>query len=266
LAAAQYGPHRWSAGDRDADHTDAFRGTTFDVRDLTGSRFVDCDLSGVKVVDSWLVGVDLRVNDVDVTAYVDAELDRRHPERVQLRELRDANGFRALWSTIEKLWAEVAIRVERLPESARQARVGGEWSFVETMRHLVYCTDSWASRPVLDQERPYDRLALPQTAYPATAATDLGMDIDAHPTYDEVMVVRADRLALMRRLVDGLTDAELGRMCARSPAPGYPEGDRSVAECLAVVMEEECEHYRYATRDLARLEAAAAASDGASAD
>jgi hypothetical protein len=46
-------------------------------------------MSQVKIVDSWLVDVNvsgyvssLVVNDVDVTAFVNAELDRRHPERV----------------------------------------------------------------------------------------------------------------------------------------------------------------------------------------
>jgi hypothetical protein len=36
---------------------------------------------------------------------------------------------------------------------------------------------------------------------------------------------------------------------------GYPEESRSVGDCLGVVMEEECEHHRYAVRDLAVLEA-----------
>lgn len=66
---------------------------------------------------------------------------------------------------------------------------------------------------------------------------------------------RADRMALVRGIVDGLTDAELERMCTRAPAPGYPEEPRSVGNCLRVVMMEECEHRRYAERDLAVLEA-----------
>ena len=58
----------------------------------------------------------------------------------------------------------------------------------------------------------------------------------------------------MRRIVAGLTDDGLGRRCHRSPAPGYPDKERTVIGCLIVVMEEEIEHYRYATRDLAILE------------
>ncbi len=261
---AQYGPHRFSAGEFSSDHTDAFRGADFTVRDLTGARFVDSDLTGVKIVDSTLVNVSVSgwvdrfvVNGVDVTGYVDAELDRLHPERVQLRSMGGPDDFRAMWDTIEGLWSAAVGRVEDLPAPARQERVDGEWSFIETLRHLIFITDSWASRTVLDEPKPFHRLGLPQDWYPRSEAAALGIDLDARPSWDEVLLVRADRMAVVRGLVDGLTGAELGRPCLRSPAPGYPEEDRVVAECLAVVMEEEIEHYRYAVRDLAVLESAA---------
>ena len=237
---AQYGPHRWSAGYHDTGDNDAHRGARFTVADLSGARFVDCDLSGVKVVDSWLVGVNMSgyvdnlvVNGVDVTAFVAAELDRRHPERVQLREIRTADDFRAMWDTIERLWADTVARAERLPEPARHERVDGEWSFVETLRHLVFIADSWASRTILDDPMPYHRLGLPQTAYAPADAEALGMDLDARPSYAEVMEARADRMAVVRRIVDGLTDGDLGRMCTRSPAPGYPEESRPVGSASA---------------------------------
>jgi hypothetical protein len=259
--AAQYGPHRWSAGYHDNGKNDAFRGARFDVADLAGARFVDCDLSNVKIVDSWLVDVSISgylsnvvINGVDVAGYVEAELNRRHPERSQLQEIGSADDFRAMWDTVERLWSDMATRAERLPASALDERVDDEWSFVETLRHLVFITDSWASRTILDEAMPYHRLGLPQTAYAPADARALGIDLDAHPSYAEVAAVRADRMALIRRIVDGIANADLGRMCARSPAPGYPEEDRAVAECLAVVMQEECEHLRYAGRDLDVLE------------
>jgi len=55
--------------------------------------------------------------------------------------------------------------------------------------------------------------------------------------------------------VAGLTDDSLGRLCQRSPAPGYPDEEPTVVECVSVVMDEEIEHYRFAVRDLAVLEA-----------
>ena len=63
-----------------------FRGASFMSEDFTGATFRDCDLRQVKITDSWLVDVSLSglvgnlvVNDVDVTAYVDGELDKRTP-------------------------------------------------------------------------------------------------------------------------------------------------------------------------------------------
>jgi DinB family protein/pentapeptide repeat protein len=236
-------------------------GARFTVTDLTGARFVDCDLSRVKIVDSWLVGVDvsgyvdgLVVNGVDVTEYVDTELDRRHPERVQLREIQDADGFRSMWETVERLWADTVVRAGRLPEAALHERVDEEWSFVETLRHLVFITDSWASRTILDEAMPFHPLGLPQSAYAPADAAKLGMDLDATPSFAEAVEARAGRTAVMRSILDGVTNADLGRMCMRTPAPGYPEEPRPVAECLAVVMQEECEHHRFAVRDLALLE------------
>jgi hypothetical protein len=62
-------------------------------------------------------------------------------------------------------------------------------------------------------------------------------------------------MAVVRRIVDSLSDEDLERICARSPAPGYPEEPRTVGKCLRVVMSEETEHRHYAVRDLAVLEA-----------
>jgi hypothetical protein len=267
--AAQYGPHRWSAGYHDDGNNAAFRGSTFMVADLAGARFVDCDLTGVKIIDGCLVDVDISgyvenvvINGVDVTAFVNGELDRRYPERVQLRGIRTADDFRAMWDTVERLWSATLTRAEELPEPALHERVDGEWSFVETLRHLVFITDAWAARTILDEPMPYHRLGLPQTAYAPDDATVLGIDLGAPPSLMEVKAARADRMARVRAIVDGLTDADLGRTCTRTPAPGYPEEPRIVAECLAVVMDEECEHHRFAVRDLAALEASGVTTAG----
>lgn len=245
------------------EQTDAFRGASFTGADLTGATFRDCDLRQVKIVDSWLVDVNMSglignvvVNDVDVTAFVEAELDRQRPERVQLRAMRTAGDYRAMWVTIEQLWAETVARAERLPEPARHERVDGEWSFTETLRHLVFVADAWASRTVLDEPMPYHRLGIGHSSSRSADAAALGIDVDARPSYAEVMAARADRMALIRRIVDGLTDAELERTCSRAPSPGHPAGSRTVGRCLRVVLKEECEHRRYAMRDLAVLEQA----------
>jgi len=257
---AQFGPHRFYPGE--GGGSEQFRGARFDVADLRGARFTDCDLTGVTIRDGWLVDVSISgylenvtVNGVDVSEFVSTELDRRHPERVQFREGRTADDVRAIWDTIERLWAGAVRRAERLPAAALTQQVNEEWSFAQTMRHLVFITDAWASRTVLDEERPYHPLGLPQSWYPAADGAALGIDLTAQPGYSEIMAARADRMAVMRHIVADLTDAGMGRLCRRSPAPGYPEEERTVIDCVGVALDEEIEHYRFAVRDLAVLEA-----------
>ena len=257
---AQFGPHRFYAGE--GGGSEEFRGARFDVADLRGARFTDCDLTGVTIRDCWLVNVSISgylsnvtVNGVNVSDFVSAELDRRHPERVQFREGQTAADVRAIWDTIEWLWAQAIERAGRLPAAALTQQVNEEWSFAQTLRHLVFITDAWASRTVLDEEMPYHPLGLPQSWYPSADAAALGIALTARPGYAEILAARADRMAVMRRIVADLTDDSLGRICQRSPAPGYPDEERTVIDSISVVMDEEIEHYRFAVRDLAVLEA-----------
>lgn len=257
---AQFGPHRFSAGA--GGGSGALRRSHLVAADLRGIRLTDCDLTGASIRDGWLVDVgisgyvnNLTVNGVDVTDFINAELDRRHPERVQFREGRSADDARGMWDTIERLWAETVERAGQLPPAARAEQIDGEWSFEQTLRHLIFITDAWASRTVLDEPMPYHPIGLPQSWYPEPDAAALGIDLAAEPEYTEILDVRADRMAVVRRIVDGLGEEHLGRRCRRPPAPGYPDETRMVIECIGVVMEEEIEHSRFARRDLAILEA-----------
>jgi DinB superfamily/Pentapeptide repeats (8 copies) len=244
------------------DGTDDFRGASFTGADFTGANFRDCDLRQAKITDSWLIDLSLSglvgnlvVNDVDVTAFVEGELDRRHPERVQLREMRTADDYRAMWDRMERLWAETVARAGRLLESALRQRVDDEWSFVETLRHLVLATDKWAGYMILDKPMPYHPFGLPQPGCTPADAAALGIDLDVRPPLAEVLEVRGTRMRMVRGIVLGLSDDDLARECPRLPGPGYPEETYTLGSCLRVIMNEECEHRRYAVRDLAVLEA-----------
>jgi hypothetical protein len=172
---------------------------------------------------------------------------------MQFREGRTADDLGATWDTIERLWGTAVERAGRPPAPALDEQVGEEWSFRQTLRHLIFITDAWASRAVLDEPMPYHPIGPPQSWYPDADASALGVDLAAQPDYTELLAVGADRMALVRHIVDSLTEHDLGGRCHRSPAPGYPDEEPSVIECLGV-MEEEIEHYRFATRDLALLE------------
>ena len=244
--------------------SDQFRGARIHLCDLTGLEIRDCEVTGLKIVDCYGGDVHLGgdfervvVNDVDVTAYVEAELDRRHPHRVLARDAASADDYRAAWEAVETQWAATLDRARRLPESRLHERVDGEWSFTETQRHLLMAADAWLGNAVLEEDTPYHPLGLPHGGMPPEATAKLGLTPEATPTLDEVLVPRLARMATMRRVVAGLTGAELDRVCGRKPADPYPDQEYLVRRCLKVVLKEEAEHHRYAVRDLAVLEAGA---------
>ena len=105
---------------------------------------------------------------------------------------------------------------------------------------------------ILNNPVPCHPLALPQPGCPPADAAAPGTG--ARPPPAQMLEVRGARMALARGIVDRLTDDDLKRVRPRLPAPGYPQEARSVALGPGVVMKEECEHRRYAVRDLAALE------------
>ncbi len=225
---------------------------------LTNARFRLVDLSGVTIRDALMVNVDItaeienvRINGVDVVPLVEAELDRRYPGRAKMRPT-DADGFREGWALLERLWPETVERARRLPPELLHQRVDGEWSFVETLRHLVFATDAWVKRALLGEPRPYSPLDLPHDEMPDTPGVP--RDRDARPSLDEVLALRADRMATVRTVLADLTDDMLAGMTEPVSEPGYPESESfPVARCLQAILGEEWEHRLYAERDLDAL-------------
>jgi hypothetical protein len=238
--------------------------------DLSGVRIADLSLtdarvSGVEVVraslwrvrvrGAWIGEVEidgeiagLRVNGVDVGPLIEAELDRRHPDRVKMRP-DDVAGFRGAWDLLEALWAGTVQRARELPPESLHQRVDGEWSFIETLRHLLFATDIWVRRAILGDPTPWHPLSLPFDEM----EPDPGVPWDraARPDLDDVLALRADRMGTVRRVIEGLSDEELATTTEPVHGPGYPPPDRyPVAECLRTVLNEEWQHRRYAERDL----------------
>ena len=233
--------------------------------DLTGSHFRNVDLSGSRLrsallrdvvfTDAWIEDVrieghiaSLVVNGVDVTDFVEAELDRRHPERLGLRP-EDVDGVRRAWSDAIARSDEAVTRARRLPPDLLDARVDDEYSFVQTLRHLVFASDRWLTGPVFGDPEPYFH-PLGQTHEGAEEGPAQGLDPDAHPSLDEVLDVRHAQQERVGRYLRDATDADLHRTDA-SPNGG----ETTVLRCLWVVLKEEWWHHQYAARDLAVLEA-----------
>ena len=230
------------------DHRDE----RYDESDFSGTRFHGVIWDGVTITDSWFDGVEisgmvrsLTVNGVEVAGYVEAELDRRHPERVLLRS-DDLDELRTAWRTVQDQAERTLEHARSLPVEALDEQVEGEWSYLETLRHLVFATDRWISGPVLDDPHPFHRLGRPND--PLDEVPDGMVDLDARPSLDEVLAVRWERMQRVADVLDRLEPEGLAREVA-SPNGG----PTTVRYCLQVALREEWWHDRYATRDLAVL-------------
>ena len=224
--------------------------------DFSRARLHSPNFEGAHITDAWLRDADvsgdiggMRLNGVEVAPLVEAELDRRYPERVLLRAT-DALDLREAWTLVEGKWRATVERALALPRALLDERVDGEWSFIETLRHLVMATDCWLGRMVRHEARPWHPLGIAYSGGRNPAAPEP----PPRPTLDEVLEVRADRTSRVRDSLATMTDAELDRVCAPPDTREHPREPRTVRECVHVILNEEWEHNLYASRDLAELE------------
>jgi hypothetical protein len=254
------------------EHVD-LTGARFDRVDLTGSRFQLADvadaefrdvafrsvrLRGVELQDVEIDGEleNVRVNGIDIGPLVSAELDRLHPERTRLRPT-DPQGYREAWAVLEELWSgtvERARRLEAVDPGLLHESVDGEWSFVETLRHLAFATSSWLHRAILGDPAPWHPLELPWDTMPDTPGVP--RDRAARPSLDEALELRLGRSREVAAYLATLTDEGLAAQTAPLTGTGWPrEGSQfPVKDCLDVLLNEEWWHRQFAERDLAVLE------------
>ena len=233
------------------------RDATFHDVDLSRTRFRAAYLDGVRMTGVEVPDLEIHgeigrlvVNGVDVVDYVEAELDRRTPERALMRPT-DADGFREAFAVLDRLWAGTVERARSLPPERLHERVDGEWSLTETLRHLGFAHACWVGGTVLADPSPWHPLDLPWDEAPEVDGVP--WDRDVRPPLDEVLAVRAARRATVAEVLEGLDDEALARPVA-SATPFMTEArSLTVGQCLRVVLNEEWEHRLYAERDLAVL-------------
>ncbi|MEY2397090.1 MAG: hypothetical protein QOJ00_264 [Actinomycetota bacterium] len=193
----------------------------------------------------------LRMNGVLVAPLIEAELKKQHPI-LGRNDSRSADGLRRGVEDVYALWGELEARAAALDESQLHERVDEEWSFVETMRHLIYASDCWFRRGVLNEAEPFHAIGVTHTeAYGEVP----GIDLDADPTFAEVIAARRENQAAVRAFAATLTNESVQE--TRTPTgPGHPDGAVRVGDAFWVIVNEEFWHGQYAARDLDALTAA----------
>jgi DinB superfamily/Pentapeptide repeats (8 copies) len=224
-------------------------GAVFWGADLSGARFRDVNLTDAKISHAWLVNVDIDalvdnvvINGVDVTTYVN-ERDPWYPLRAMLRP-STPEDMRATWAALEDAWAKTITLAKALPDDALHQPVNDEWSFVQTLRHLVFAMDKWFTAPILDER--FHPIGLPNTGSADFPWPDL--DYGVTPSVEDALAVRSDQARKFRDYLATVAATEFARS-----VDVLENGANPVQECIYTVFEEEFWHNRYAQRDLAQL-------------
>jgi DinB superfamily/Pentapeptide repeats (8 copies) len=218
--------------------------------DLSGARFRDVNLTDATISHASLVNVDIDalvdrvvINGVDVTAYVN-DRDPWYPLRTMLRPAAP-EGMRDTWLALDTVWSTTIARAQALPETALHESVNGEWSFVQTLRHLVFAMDKWFTAPVV--AGGFHPIGVPNSGSVDFAWP--GLDYNLRPSLAEVLAIRADRSTRFRDYLSSVATADLAR-----PIDVLENGAHPLEEGIYTVFEEEFWHVRYAQRDLVHLE------------
>ena len=104
-----------------------------------------------------------------------------------------------------------------MPRGSEEQRVGGEWSAVETQRHLVFVHDSWFRRCCLGSTEPFTAIGLASEFVPDQE--EQGLDRAAAPSLDEVLAARDVQGAELERWLSTVTADQLS---APAPVPAGP--------------------------------------------
>lgn len=224
----------------------------FSDQDLSDAKFIRCvlldavirgsDVAGMEIDDPNLAEGSLWVNDVDVVSYVEGELNRRFPGR-ELKSATTPTGLRDAWTAIENSWADVVA----IATGFEEVSVDGEWSFAQTLRHLVMATNAWLHGAILGQAQPFHWIGQPFAEYEPEGG-DVSFFREPE-SYDDVLAARVAHLAMVRDYLANVTSETLDET---RPHPWAPEHRVTVLHCLHVILNEEWEHQRYAVRDLRR--------------
>jgi uncharacterized damage-inducible protein DinB len=253
------------------EHCD-MAGSVFRDVNLGGATFEDVNLAGMTIYNANLAGVTIRNANLEnfcieeanidgltvfgfrIDELIEAELDRRDPERARLRmrDLYDPEAVREVMARLEDLRAAFRQRLRARDVDLLVARPNAdEWSALENVRHMLFAEDLYLNRFILQNDKPWNRLGLLPDFLISREGYE-GVGSESSDDLEAVLAawdaVRTDTQAF---LVD-LTPEKL-----RSPARNL-DGElvKTVGQILQGLARHDLEHIRQAEATLAILEKA----------
>jgi uncharacterized damage-inducible protein DinB len=225
-------------------------GATFEDVNLARATIRNANLEGLRIEDANIAG--LTVFGFRVDELIEAELDRRDPERARLkmRDLHDPEAVREVMMRLEEIRAAFRQRLRATDAELLATRPSAnEWSALENVRHMLFAEDLYLNRLILQNDRPWNKLGLLPDFLQSRAGFE---DVGREPSdkLEAVLAAWDDVHADMRAFLGDLTPERL-----QSPAwnlDGELRG--TVGEVLQGLARHDLGHIRQAEAALAALE------------
>ncbi len=222
---------------------------TFDDVNLADVRIVNANLKNMVIDDANISG--LTIFGVRVDQLIEAEFDRRDPERARLRmsDIFNPDEVRRVLAHLDEMRAGFYARLRATPPEKLIIRPGPDrWSALEHVRHLVFAEDMYLNRWLLRNDRPWCKLGfLP----PFLEGNPAFADVGSEPTDDlETVLAAWDEIhAGMRTFVAAITPEVLKR-----DTSDVDFGQGRVGGVLQGMAQHDLVHIRMAETALADLE------------
>jgi hypothetical protein len=224
-------------------------GTLFDNVYMAGATVSNANLQGFCVKDAYVAG--MTVNGFSITELIDAEMDRRDPERLRLRikDTSDPQAVREMVARLEKLRNNFCSMLRSKKADVLALRPAPkEWSAIECVRHLVFAEDLYINREIQNNHQPLNPVGmLPDFALNDPQYADAGKD----PAVDLETVLAAWQKihTVTRQFLAAVTSDELKR---NVNTPG--NNVSTVGGVLQVMAQHDLIHIRQAEAALAVAE------------
>lgn len=209
---------------------------------LAGARFHNTDMSNITISDTTMRGATIEadiagvtINGFRIDELIEAELERRHPERKLLKPM-DPEGYEKAIELIAEMRDKTIAAAEALGNLTARRPDDGQWSVLENLRHLVFAEDMWVRRNAFGEDHSaYHPLGQPPS-FAEEPLKNRGVEFRSDAELKEVITVLNERFEDVRKRFQSLTQEVLD-----SPANSRFEG--TVAQALRVYLEHEWQHH-----------------------
>ncbi|MCL4504848.1 MAG: DinB family protein [Chloroflexi bacterium] len=222
-------------------------GASFNNINFAGAKIRDANLQNMAIEDANLTG--FTVMGVNIEPLIEAELDRREPERARVRiDIFNPTEVKALISWLDAVRAAFrAVLRASSPSQLRRRPAENEWNALEVVRHMLFAEDVYINRFILNNARPLNKAGmLPEHLRSRSEYQDVGSEAvdDLETILAAWDAVHADTLAYVAQLDAVKLRRQTTDMEGRHGTPG------AVLQLLA---RHDIRHIRQAERALATL-------------